>query len=565
MLKLQATPFSRYGSLLSVAWEGAGKPLTIHQAYRHCGGDLIYSLDFCQHGEPIPFTVDIQPWALRINAAGGHADLVLADDFTLLIDAVGLECRLTFLGAYAYGVSETGPRHKVLVYPVNLYLAIDALIGVTRAGGPDEERPGNVVRDRRCNLTVLAAADGHCQVRFMASREEPHPGRCVAPLSIQPLLDAVRQEWTSFQSTLPAPPASYRESAEWSWYSLWSCTLRAQGQYRFDAVLMSRKFMTSVWSWDHCFNALALGLIGPRGALEQFLLPFQAQLKSGVLPDNLDAFAEPRYCITKPPIHGWCFGKLLDRYTFSDGVLRDVLEKLTNWTNWWMEYRDADLDGLPEYPLALDSGWDNTTLLEPDFFIAAPDLAAYLILQMRLLSRLNILLKDAAGAERWARKADALRERMIGCLWAGDGFVARRCHSHETIKPRSSLMTVMPLILGPELPESVQSVLIQRLESEFLTPYGLATEAPGSPYYEADGYWLGPIWAPTTYLLVDGLARSGRRDLAEAIARRFCDMVQNTAQGCYENFDALSGAGLRAPGYTWTSSVQLLLMHEYLK
>jgi hypothetical protein len=310
---------------------------------------------------------------------------------------------------------------------------------------------------------------------------------------------------------------------------------------------------------------MALGLIGPQGALEQFLLPFQAQLKSGVLPDNLDAFAEPRYCITKPPIHGWCFGKLLDRYSFGDEVLQDVREKLIKWTNWWLEYRDADRDGLPEYPLALDSGWDNTTLLEADYFIASPDLAAYLILQMRAISRINTLLRDADEALFWARRADDLRERLIERLWDGQGFLARRSHSHEPIQTRSSLMTIMPLVLGAELPESIRSGLIKRLETEFLTKNGPATEAIGSPYYDADGYWLGPVWAPPTYLLVDGLTRSGRRDLAVVIARGFCDMVQDTAQGCYENFDALSGAGLRAPGYTWTSSVQLLLLHEYLK
>jgi hypothetical protein len=507
----------------------------------------------------------MQPWVLRINANGGHADIVIADDDALLIEATGLECQLTFAGAYAYGVSETGGRHKVLVYPVNLYLAIDTLVGSARACGPDEERPGSILRDRRCNLTVWPAVEGHCQVRFMASYEEPHPGRGRVPLSMQAVIETVRNEWMAFHASLPVPPLRYIESAEWSWYNLWACTLRAQGQYRYDAILMSRKFMTSVWSWDHCFNAMALGLIGPQGALEQFLLPFQAQLKSGVLPDNLDAFAEPRYCITKPPIHGWCFGKLLDRYSFGDEVLQDVREKLIKWTNWWLEYRDADRDGLPEYPLALDSGWDNTTLLEADYFIASPDLAAYLILQMRAISRINTLLRDADEALFWARRADDLRERLIERLWDGQGFLARRSHSHEPIQTRSSLMTIMPLVLGAELPESIRSGLIKRLETEFLTKNGPATEAIGSPYYDADGYWLGPVWAPPTYLLVDGLTRSGRRDLAVVIARGFCDMVQDTAQGCYENFDALSGAGLRAPGYTWTSSVQLLLLHEYLK
>ena len=41
-------------------------------------------------------------------------------------------------------------------------------------------------------------------------------------------------------------------------------------------------------------------------------------------------------------------------------------------------------------------------------------------------------------------------------------------------------------------------------------------------------------------------------------------MLAFTAGGAYENFDALTGKGWRAPGYTWTASVFLLLMWEYL-
>jgi hypothetical protein len=35
------------------------------------------------------------------------------------------------------------------------------------------------------------------------------------------------------------------------------------------------------------------------------------------------------------------------------------------------------------------------------------------------------------------------------------------------------------------------------------------------------------------------------------------------AKGNYENFDALTGKGWRAPGYTWSASVYLLLQKEF--
>jgi putative isomerase len=81
--------------------------------------------------------------------------------------------------------------------------------------------------------------------------------------------------------------------------------------------------------------------------------------------------------------------------------------------------------------------------------------------------------------------------------------------------------------------------------------------------YEADGYWRGPIWAPSTHLLVDGLLACGERSLALEISRRFCDMAQHS--GMAENYNALTGESLRDRAYTWTASVFLLLGHLLLK
>jgi putative isomerase len=99
--------------------------------------------------------------------------------------------------------------------------------------------------------------------------------------------------------------------------------------------------------------------------------------------------------------------------------------------------------------------------------------------------------------------------------------------------------------------------------SDYPTPWGLATEPSTSPKYEADGHWRGPVWAPPTLLIADGRARIGEQRLAREIARRFCRSC--VARGFVENFDALTGAGLRDRAYTWTASVFLVPAHEILE
>ena len=118
-------------------------------------------------------------------------------------------------------------------------------------------------------------------------------------------------------------------------------------------------------------------------------------------------------------------------------------------------------------------------------------------------------------------------------------------------------------MLGDILDAEKREKLVKILEDDFLTEHGLATEMPAGDKYYSDGYWRGPIWAPTTYLLVDGLRRGGYESLAKEIAKRYCRMSCKIAKGNYENFDALTGKGLRAPGYTWSASVYMLLHWEY--
>jgi glycogen debranching enzyme len=352
--------------------------------------------------------------------------------------------------------------------------------------------------------------------------------------------------------------------AEICWYNIWSSVVRAEGTFRYDAMLMSKKFMCSLWSWDHCFNALAAARGNLQLGLDQFFLPFEQQAPSGALPDFMKPNTETVWGVTKPPIHGWCFQRLMQRYNLDASTLEKAYSYLQKWTEWWMVFRDSDADGIPEYPQGCDSGWDNATLFDIGYFLEAPDLSAYLVLQMKCLAEISGKIGNVKNEQYWQQRAENLLHQLYTHSWNGERFIARLSGSHEFAENPTSLLALMPIVLGEYLDQEKFDRLVDILQRDFLTANGPATEAPESTDYEADSYWRGPIWAPSTYLIVDGLQRGGRKELAREIARRFCDMIRDKAGGNYENFDAISGKGLRAPGYTWTSSVNLLLMWEYL-
>jgi glycogen debranching enzyme len=308
-----------------------------------------------------------------------------------------------------------------------------------------------------------------------------------------------------------------------------------------------------VWSWDHCFNALALVDGEPELAWHQFCLPFDHQDPAGALPDSV-THSEVLYNFVKPPIHGWTLNLLLESAAPDAEELAATYQRLQRWTEYWLTRR-APGSPLPHYHHGNDSGWDNATTFDQARLVESADIAAFLVLQMRQLARLATELGDQQAAERWIEQSEHLMQAMLDVLWTGDRFAARLVESGE-LRISESLLDTIPIILGDLLPRHIHSALADRI-ARHLTDYGPATEPVDSPHYNPDGYWRGPIWAPSTLLVEDGLRRAGHRELADEISRRFRRLCEHS--GFAENFDARTGAGQRDRAYTWTASTYLIL------
>ncbi len=558
-LDITRTPFSKYGSSLSLGQEGS--QLLIRNIRQKWGLERLFHLTFEKYDLPVAGEITATPWAVQMNSSAGTATCYLRGDDELVVDSHGVDLRLTLLdGQHGLGFQEDEGCFKILAIFGRVFITVSILAGEAIPNFTRELKDGH----QRSTATelVIKAEHGRARVHLQVAEQESAPG----PLpEIDPATDiaAVRGEWEAFLATRPTPPAAHADGAALAWYNLWSCFVRAGGNFPTDAVLMSKGCMGAVWSWDHCFNALALALADPDQALEQWSLPFALQRLSGVLPDYWTA-EESLFLVVKPPIHGWALSRLLARQVPEPETLRRLYDALARWTEWWFTYRDSDGDGIPNYLQGVDSGWDNATLFDLGIGLEAPDLTSYLILQCRALADVATHLGEAGASRRWWTRAERLAEAFLEHSWQGDGFSAPVSRTHESEARPTSLLSVMPLVLGGMLPVEQFAKLQARLERDFLTAHGPATEMPASPKYSANGYWRGPIWAPTTYLLVDGLRRGGAHALATEIARRFVQTIEE-AGGCYENYDALTGAGLCDQGYTWTASVYLLLVHEYLQ
>ena len=572
-IKLDEVPFSAAGSyialgLLDENFHGWGNEAGLYLRTVHVKGgnttgssSLVARMIPKYQGEEIPCTVTATPAQMLVQTRKGRIRIAFDDETTLLVkgEGEGLSMTLDFCplqGTSAFMLIERWQEGERVWDMANCFRSSVRFMLHTQEGHGTPEQ--NWIGETSTRATYTAeAVDG---TFLLAIQEVVDSWKDAGKTyDIDAASDNMARAFADFCRIMPSVPETLRETGEYASYVNWSAIVAPSGLFHRYAMYMSKNWMTSVWSWDHCFNAIACAYGDPDMAWDQLMVMFDHQRPSGMIPDSInDAILLDNYC--KPPIHGWAYRKMSEIMEISEERKREVYDKLSRWTNWWLTYRDPNGDGLCEYTHGNDSGWDNSTAFVAGPPMTLPDLAAFLVLQMEELSRLARQLGREDEAVAWQEKADAHLARMLEVLFPDNAPVGRQAFT-QRIVPTDSLILCLPIVLGDSLPAAAREKILERLR-RCETEWGFATEQPDSPLYESDGYWRGPIWAPSTMLILDGLSRSGEAAWAREKAAKFCDMVAKS--GCAENFDAITGDGLRDRAYTWTASVMLVLAHEYL-
>lgn len=566
-LDLKEVPFSTRGSYMAVSYHeknfrgsGMEEGLYLRTVHGNAKTPFVAGISPLQDGKACTYRIEAHPEKVELKWEEGTVTLAYADSDTLLISGrgKGAGIRLDFLPGEAFDFIQPVLSGKDTWYLADCFKNYMRYMLFNQAGRIALHQEWKVSNSEFCQLDVLEENG-----EFLLVLEEVRDSWINRNISydIQEVCRNAREDFERFYQSMPSVPEEYEDAREKASYVNWSSIVNKLGLLKRDAMFMSKNWMCNVWSWDHCFNALALAYHNPTEAWNQFMIMFDHQSETGRIPDSInDSIIIDNYC--KPPIHGWTLRRLKKIMKLDMEQLEEAYEKLSKWTLWWLNYRDQDGDGLCEYTHGNDSGWDNSTpfrMLPP---VTLPDLAAFLIIQIEELSVLAEQTGRRADSVLWKERSESMLSRMQEKLFDGGRPKALQTVTGKEVE-NNSLLLYLPVVLGKKLPEEIREYLTEQLKSDkFLTEFGLATESPSSELYESDGYWRGPIWAPSTMLLADGLWECGEEEFVREITHRFCKAVQQS--GCAENFDALTGAGLRDRAYTWTASVMLVMAHEYL-
>lgn len=565
-LNLMEVPFSTRGSYLAVSYlEGKfqGKEvetgLYLRTVHGSAKSSFLARITPVHEKKALQYTYEAKPQNIRIHTEYGEAGIAFADDKTMVFNG-DVDLELDFMSeGTMFTFAQPWKSGDRDFYLVNCFNGNSRYMLRAGEGTITLDQKWSVSTAEYCRL-LLGAGTGE---RYTVTLEENFEDWMDRGLDYdyEEVVNNSLHQFMEFYRSMPTVPAEYEEAALVAAYVDWASIVSPCGVLQRESMFMSKNWMCNVWSWDHCFNAMALAYNNPKEAWDQFMVMFDFQKESGNIPDSVnDAVVINNYC--KPPIHGWTLKKLMKIMDLSKEQLLEAYEKLSRWTNWWLNCRDENGDGLCEYTHGNDSGWDNATAFSQLPPVTLPDLNAFLVLQMDVLADVAEKLGYMSDVDMWKTRSERMMQRMLDVLFRDDRPAALAGFDMKQVET-DSLILYLPIILGDKLPEKIRRNMTESIKSEkFNTKYGLATESIKSSAYEADGYWRGPIWAPSTMIILDGMRECGENEFVQEITHKFCRMVQKS--GCAENFDALTGCGLRDRAYTWTASVMLVMAHEYL-
>lgn len=563
-LDLSRTVYSIYGSYLSFnrsIWNeplGFGIYLCTHTGRGRKAPRDLFLLETTLESDVVETEDVCTPWGLTRSHAGGTVEVCLEGECGFRIRTKGVGAKFRAVPG-ARILLEARQEGSAIAHAggCESKFHFEALTGGMEPKVHWELGEGRNRAMRYDQSEIWIQPDSEIRVQQGGTM----PRTSVCP-SYEEVVADVRKEWEAWLedapvSELPDWDAGRAEAA----YITWCSVVAPRGLYEHPVMLMNKTCIDQVWSWDHCFNAMACARSRPEVAWAQFMSIADYQDEEGCLPDSVNIHMR-NYTFTKPPVHGWAYAWCMEQNPefFADpDRLRITYDWMSKWSRWWIDCSSGGEGNLPYYLHGNNSGWDNSTIFDVATPTISPDAAAYLSLQCRFLSKAAELLGYSVQAVQWTEQAERLQEALIQTLWKEDHFVGQTLEGRDV--ECQSLITCMPMILGRWLPEEIQQLLAEKIES-FLTEFGLATEHPDSPEFHqhAHAYWRSSVWPPPVMIVVSGLRDAGFDELADTISERYCRATAGC--GFRENHDPLTGEGRSDYAFTWTASVSLILASQ---
>ena len=576
---LMDAPYSRRGSYLAFANDNHGEDVFGKSTLWLCNCrtlgttmlDLTAPSNFRQiklealkDGRPLPCRILTTPYEVILETAHGQIrfcigerDLVMARSTDGLGLSVGLLPRVL-----SAGPMDMMSEGRWLIDFNMTRLLLTPVSGKLTAG--------------QLSLTMQPDEKGVMELVFEDDLIDPVPRPVEELPSYEDCVASVMADFDSFcEMVMPSLPEEFEEVRLQALWQTWNMIVLPDGEsdYKRPMVKMIHCIFESAFVWQQPMQAIWLSR-DPDLSWQVFCSSFDFMDANGRMKDAVAFRAAPGGPSLKPPVHGLALLWLMEHGVYDDVPPEEkqwLLERLIKWTEYFLNFRDKDGDGLCEFQSPLETGWEDAPQYLLGFPQASPDLNAFLALQMEAVARFGAVCgMPEEEYTSWMERSRELTDRLVKAFWDGSKWVSFNAATGQR-SDNTNIALYMPLLLGDRLPREIIDKSIQTMFSEngFYTPYGLASEALGSDTFR-NGFTQGSIITPAEFLSCLALDACGRNDLAKKVAGGYCRALKE--HGFFHIYNALTGKedrSLTAFGEkglfwsAWASSCYFFLADRY--
>jgi glycogen debranching enzyme len=249
-------------------------------------------------------------------------------------------------------------------------------------------------------------------------------------------------------------------------------------------------------------------------------------------PDNARAI--------NPPLFSWAevqtYMATGDKSRFA--MVLEPLERYVQWIEahrrgydtphqlYWTNGQASGMDNTPR-----DNGrqspekdWDCHSAIDHMGWV---DMSSQMVMCYRDLSYICKELGKNDKARLYSMRADSISTRINKWLWDDQSGLYFDVTPAGNKTKCISAATFWPMLAGVANHEQCAK-LVKNLKntSLFWRPIPVPSLAANQPEYDKMGcYWKGGVWAPTNYMIVEGLKKSGFSDVAIDVSKRYINAL----------------------------------------
>ncbi len=245
--------------------------------------------------------------------------------------------------------------------------------------------------------------------------------------------------------------------------------------------------------------------------------------------------------------------------------------RLKKYVEKWFSY-DGDGNGLPTWNSADAAGTDNQWSRAGQlgaFEVEGVDLASYLVRELQAMAVIAQHLGEAGDRQVFLKHADTLNKKINDVFWdEKQGLYFDRNEKKSEPVLVKSATNFMPLFCGAPSAAQVKRMVKEHLtnQEEFWLAYPVASYAKTEPDYYQGSHkecnWRGSTWAPTNYMIFQGLMRYGEVDVARELARRLFEVAVVKNPVLREYYNAETGEGLGQTSFWGFTALYYVMLLE---